>query len=138
MVALLLIQKNPFLFFVLVAVTRAQALLIVIGNPILLSLDPLWRGFMNYIHLGGGWKGKKIDWDPNVPVDADLPSTYDSERKLQARKDSEEMITRLRALIAKKYDDGDLDIDTLDIEGDDGDEDGVAGAMERPLLREAE
>ncbi|EKM76476.1 hypothetical protein AGABI1DRAFT_131302 [Agaricus bisporus var. burnettii JB137-S8] len=121
-----------------VAVTRAQALLIVIGNPILLSLDPLWRGFMNYIHLGGGWKGKKIDWDPNVPVDADLPSTYDSERKLQARKDSEEMITRLRALIAKKYDDGDLDIDTLDIEGDDGDEDGVAGAIERPLLREAE
>jgi len=37
-----------------VALTRAQALLIVVGNPIVLSLDPLWRQFLNYIHVRGG------------------------------------------------------------------------------------
>ncbi|KAJ7931318.1 hypothetical protein B0H13DRAFT_1858158 [Mycena leptocephala] len=38
-----------------VAVTRAQALLIVIGDPDVLSLDPLWRSFLNYIYTNGGW-----------------------------------------------------------------------------------
>ncbi|TDL24433.1 P-loop containing nucleoside triphosphate hydrolase protein, partial [Rickenella mellea] len=51
-----------------VTITRAQALLIVIGNPLSLSLDPLWRAFLNKVYHGGGWTGKHIDWDPNEPV----------------------------------------------------------------------
>ncbi|KAJ3573071.1 hypothetical protein NP233_g2668 [Leucocoprinus birnbaumii] len=119
-----------------VAITRAQAMLIIIGNPILLSLDPLWRAFMNYIYLRGGWKGRKIDWDPNVAVDPNLTS-YDAERRLQVQRDNEEMVTRLQAMIARKYEDEDLDVDTLDV-GDDGEEDDVAGAVERPIIREYE
>ncbi|THH07554.1 hypothetical protein EW145_g3302 [Phellinidium pouzarii] len=52
-----------------VAVTRAQALLIVVGDPFVLALDPIWKAFINYVHLGGGYKGTQIDWDPSKPVD---------------------------------------------------------------------
>jgi len=51
-----------------VSVTRAKALLIVIGDPVILSLDPLWRAFLNYIYNNGGWKGPPITWDPNAPI----------------------------------------------------------------------
>jgi helicase MOV-10 len=50
-------------------VTRAQALLIVVGDPQVLGLDPLWRSFLNYVHANGGWKGDEIPWDPAEPVD---------------------------------------------------------------------
>lgn len=93
---------------------------------------------MNYIYLRGGWKGKKIDWDPNASVDENLPGSYDAERKLQVRGDNEEMLMRLKAMIARKYEDEDLDVDSLDVDGDDGDEDGIAGAIERPIIREYE
>ena len=52
-----------------VAVTRAQAMLIIVGDPQVLSLDPLWRGFLNYVHLNGGWTGPDITWDPKAKVD---------------------------------------------------------------------
>ncbi|KAG1732660.1 RNA helicase [Suillus paluster] len=52
-----------------VAVTRAQALLIVIGDPNVLSLDPLWRSFLNYIHLNGGWAGPEPTWNTTETVD---------------------------------------------------------------------
>ncbi|KAI1789430.1 P-loop containing nucleoside triphosphate hydrolase protein [Ganoderma leucocontextum] len=58
--------SNPRRFNV--AVTRAQALLIVVGDPSVLSIDPLWRGFMNYIYLHGGWRGAAPTWDVNAPV----------------------------------------------------------------------
>jgi helicase MOV-10 len=51
-----------------VAVTRAQALLIVVGDPNVLSLDPLWRAFLNYVHQNGGWKGPAPSWDSSEPV----------------------------------------------------------------------
>ncbi|KAF5350993.1 hypothetical protein D9756_008293 [Leucocoprinus leucothites] len=38
-----------------VSVTRAKALLIVIGDPQVLGLDPLWRSFLNYIHTNDGY-----------------------------------------------------------------------------------
>jgi helicase MOV-10 len=91
---------------------------------------------MNHVHLRGGWRGKKIDWDPNVPIDENLAS-YDEERRLKVQRDNEEMVTRLQAMIARKYEDEDLDVDTLDV-GEDGEEDGVAGAVERPIIREYE
>ena len=42
----------------LVAITRAQALLIVIGDPEVLGKDELWRTFLNYIKSRNGWMGK--------------------------------------------------------------------------------
>ena len=54
-----------------VAITRAKALLIVIGNASVLSTDPLWRRFLNYVSLSNGWRGEPISWDPAAPVQDD-------------------------------------------------------------------
>ncbi|KAG1887596.1 P-loop containing nucleoside triphosphate hydrolase protein [Suillus subluteus] len=48
---------------------NAQALLIVVGDPNVLSLDPLWRSFLNYVHLNGGWAGPGPIWDTTETVD---------------------------------------------------------------------
>ena len=45
-----------------VAITRAQALLIVIGDPEVLGKDELWRTFLNYIKSRNGWTGKMHSW----------------------------------------------------------------------------
>jgi len=47
-----------------VAITRAQALLIVIGDPEVLGKDELWRTFLDYINSRKGWTGKMHKWDP--------------------------------------------------------------------------
>lgn len=57
--------------FCVVAVTRAKALLIVVGNASVLSTDPLWRRFLNYVNLNDGWRGEPISWDPTAPVQDD-------------------------------------------------------------------
>lgn len=49
--------------------TRAQALLIVVGNPAVLGLDPLWRAFLNYVYVRGGWAGASgPSWDAAAEV----------------------------------------------------------------------
>lgn len=55
----------------IVAVTRAKALLIVVGDPTTLSLDPLWRRFLNLIYWNGGWTGEEIPWDPDRDIEDD-------------------------------------------------------------------
>lgn len=58
-----------------VAVTRAQSLLIIVGDPQVLSLDLLWKSFLNYVHNNRGWTGIPITWDPRSSVpegDSDL------------------------------------------------------------------
>jgi len=40
-----------------VAITRARALLIILGNPKLLVLDPYWRGVLTYCIDHGGYTG---------------------------------------------------------------------------------
>jgi helicase MOV-10 len=52
-----------------VAITRAQSLLIVIGDPEVLGKDELWRTFLNYACLRGGWTGKTPSWSPKAEVD---------------------------------------------------------------------
>lgn len=52
----------------LVAITRAQALLIVLGDPEVLGKDELWRTFLNYAYLRGGWNGKMLTWKPKEDV----------------------------------------------------------------------
>ena len=38
----------------------------------MLSIDPLWRGFMNYVYAHGGWSGDAPGWDTTVPVQTDV------------------------------------------------------------------
>ena len=52
--------------------TRAQALLLVVGDAAILSIDPLWRGFMNYVYLNKGWRGDEPTWDVHAPVLSDV------------------------------------------------------------------
>ncbi|KAF5356601.1 hypothetical protein D9758_008284 [Tetrapyrgos nigripes] len=115
-----------------VAVTRAQALLIVIGNPMVLSLDPLWRAFLNYIHNNGGWRGKAITWDPKASLDQE--EGYDAQMRRKAVGDAEEEMTRLKALITRKNEEIDDDWDfVLEDEDEEG---GGFGFGEGRVFRE--
>lgn len=78
-----------------VAVTRAQALLIVVGDPSVLSLDPLWRSFMNYVFINGGWTGAEPDWDPRTGVRNE--GGYDQELRELAIADMNEYTQRLES-----------------------------------------
>ncbi|KAJ3917943.1 RNA helicase [Lentinula edodes] len=117
-----------------VAITRAQALLIVIGNPMVLSLDPLWRAFLNYVYRGGGWRGKTISWDPAGAVDPFSEQGYDGETRQRAAGEAEETIARLKALITRKN--GEIE-DGFQFELDDSDEEtGHFGFGEGAVFRE--
>jgi helicase MOV-10 len=49
--------------------TRAQALLIVVGDPAVLGLDPLWRSWLNFVFTRGGWTGSSgPSWDSDAEV----------------------------------------------------------------------
>jgi len=76
-----------------VAVTRAQALLIVVGDPSVLSLDPLWRRFLNYVYNNGGWDGDDPSWDPEVEVNDE--GLYDRQVRAAAVADVREFAGRL-------------------------------------------
>lgn len=105
------------------AITRAQALLIVIGNPNILALDPLWRAFLNYVHSRGGWRGTSIGWNLDDSVG---PDGYEGEMKRKAEGEAEETMERLKSLIASKNEEGsehDFDI------SDDGLDAGPDGAV---------
>ena len=56
----------PHIF--VVSITRAQLLLIVVGDPDVLGKDELWRTFLNYTCLRGGWTGKMLAWKPKEDV----------------------------------------------------------------------
>ena len=44
------------------AITRAQSLLILVGDPGVLGKDMFWRTFLNYISLHNGSTGKLPGW----------------------------------------------------------------------------
>ncbi|KAH9948060.1 P-loop containing nucleoside triphosphate hydrolase protein [Amylocystis lapponica] len=85
--------SNPRRFNV--AMTRAQALLIVVGDPSVLSIDPLWRGFLNYVHLNGGWRGDPITWDPHAPVQE---GSYDAELRDMGTANANAFMQRIQEL----------------------------------------
>ncbi|KAG8870410.1 hypothetical protein FRB97_009799 [Tulasnella sp. 331] len=99
--------SNPRRFNV--AITRAQALVIIVGDPDVLGLDPLWRSFLNYIHQNGGWKGRKIGWDPTEGVyrgvggDDDGPAaagtSYGRQRRSEMETEMDELVGRVRAMV---------------------------------------
>jgi len=114
-----------------VAITRAQALLIIVGDPTVLSLDPLWRSFLSFIHNSGGWTGKRIDWDPTEDGIDNVPSgsrDYARERRDQANSDMDELIARTKALI--------LDPTRARLEADERGED-IEGNVDVPWPEEA-
>ena len=113
--------------------TRAQALLIVVGNPIVLSLDPLWRSFLNYVHEQGGWKGTRITWDPSEPVNLSNYGNYDSQYRQRAEAELDDTITRLRAVVSQNLEQYDIDF-----AADDDDSDREHVAVERVRNRDEE
>ncbi|KAH9983175.1 P-loop containing nucleoside triphosphate hydrolase protein [Russula compacta] len=88
-----------------VAVTRAKALLIMIGDPLVLGLDPLWRAYLNSVHAGGGWRGRQIPWDPLASVNPD--GGYDADLRVRALSDVDALAQRL--LDEADFDDADED-----------------------------
>lgn len=42
-----------------VSITRAQALLIVVGNPYLLETDPYWEKMLSFCRVNKAYKGKQ-------------------------------------------------------------------------------
>ena len=86
----------------IVAVTRAQAMLIIVGDPQVLSLDPLWRSFLNYIYLNGGWTGPDITWDPKVEVDE--AGGYDKQASDTAQFDMNEFTRRMEDVTLDEVD----------------------------------
>ena len=55
------------------AITRAQALLIVIGDPEVLVKYEHCRTFLQYIKSRKGWVGKMHNWEPEI----DPPPGYE-------------------------------------------------------------
>jgi hypothetical protein len=74
-------------FFDIVAITRARSLLIIIGDPEVLSSDQVWNEFLHYIKSRGGWRGvdfelPALDDEDDGPTEAGLHGngpTYDYE-----------------------------------------------------------
>ncbi|KXN81885.1 Putative helicase mov-10-B.1 [Leucoagaricus sp. SymC.cos] len=93
-----------------VSITRAKALLIVIGDPNVLGLDPLWRSFLNYIYTNDGWKGPEIPWDPSEPVNE--AGGYDASARNSANLDMNEFTRRMESMtIGGVEDDPDAGVD---------------------------
>lgn len=43
-------------------------MLIIIGDPTVISLDPLWRTFLNHIYNNKAWKGDPPTWNTKAKV----------------------------------------------------------------------
>lgn len=62
----------------------------------MLSLDPLWRSFLNYIHAGGGWRGDPPTWDTSAPVREN--GGYDAEAREAGLADMNQLMRRMENL----------------------------------------
>jgi helicase MOV-10 len=92
----------------LVAVTRAKALLVIVGNPHVLGLDPLWRGFLQYIYLNGGWTGSSgIPWDLK---EEDGSAEYGARVRREAEMDMSDLARRVQMSMDEDGE-GDVNVD---------------------------
>ena len=62
--------KNPKRFNV--SITRAKALMIVVGNPKLLSTDPHWKTFIQFVQDKGGYTGVKFNTNERMDNEDEL------------------------------------------------------------------
>ena len=93
----------------IVAVTRAKALLIVVGDPTILSLDPMWRRFLSLIHRNGGWTGDEIPWDAENDIEDDQ---LEEATRIGVLANMQQLAERVEALT----------LDAVFVEPDDGDD----------------
>jgi helicase MOV-10 len=89
-----------------VAITRAQALLIIVGDPVVLSLDPMWREFLEYIHASGGWRGKPKDWESGEWM-AEGDHNIVRERRNDAKDAMDELAHRMQNIVIDNLPDED-------------------------------
>ncbi|EIM81952.1 P-loop containing nucleoside triphosphate hydrolase protein [Stereum hirsutum FP-91666 SS1] len=83
-----------------VALTRPQALLIVIGDPCVLGMDLMWRAFLNFVHSRGACTGKPFNWNHEEVV---TPPGYEEVRlQGQAIIRGEEFVDGIRSSIFKR------------------------------------
>ncbi|KAG8779439.1 hypothetical protein FRC12_024270 [Ceratobasidium sp. 428] len=94
-----------------VTVTRAQALLIIVGDASVLGLDPLWRSFLTYIHQSGGWKGIPIPWQEST-----AQAYSDVQRRIGAMGDLAALIERTRTMNLSLGGGGAGDADDVEVE----------------------
>ena len=59
----------------------------------MLSIDPLWRGFLNYVYTNGGWSGDAPSWDPHAPVNQN--TDYAAEMREAAVAEMDALVARL-------------------------------------------
>ncbi|CAL1708616.1 unnamed protein product [Somion occarium] len=94
-----------------VAVTRAQALLIVVGDPTVISLDPLWRKFLNHVYNNRAWIGDAPTWDTRAAIREN--GGYDQEVVEVVMDDMNQFTRRMTALtlgdVIPQLDDDDVD-----------------------------
>lgn len=93
-----------------VAVTRAKALLVVVGDPATLSLDPLWRRFLTLIYRNGGWAGDDIPWDVENDIEDDQ---LEEATRIGVLDNMQQLAERIEAQT----------LDAVFVEPDDGDDD---------------
>jgi helicase MOV-10 len=101
-----------------VAMTRAQALLIVIGDPVVLSLDPMWREFLNFVHDGGGWRGAPRDWDAEDEA-SERERDFIAERRADLRRGldaMDDLARRLQSTVIDDLDNADRGSDQSEID----------------------
>lgn len=84
--------------------TRAQAGLFIVGNPHILSLDPLWRTLLNYIRLNKGYSGPALDprWDEKEEVDFTVPDVYVRKRQQEHASNMESLERRIRGTVLRR------------------------------------
>eukprot|EP01119_Soliformovum_irregulare_P014645 TRINITY_DN4012_c0_g1_i1.p1 TRINITY_DN4012_c0_g1~~TRINITY_DN4012_c0_g1_i1.p1 ORF type:complete len:993 (-),score=355.42 TRINITY_DN4012_c0_g1_i1:67-3045(-) len=59
-----------------VAITRAQSLLIIVGNPFVLAKDPYWSQFIKYVIDNGGYTGVQFDFEFQDELDEALINAF--------------------------------------------------------------
>lgn len=74
----------------------------VIGDSAVLSLDPLWRSFLNYVYAHNGWKGPSPTW--NTEDDVDEQGGFDTGLRELALADMNEFARRIEALTLAEVD----------------------------------
>ena len=83
--------------------------MIIVGDPRVLSLDPLWRSFLNYVYKNRGWRGPLPNW--NTEEEVDLDGGYDKKISQQAQLDMNEFTRRMESLTMDGIDDESTGVD---------------------------